>query len=932
MSRTDTPSSRTRPMNSCPSPIVTSATPASQDSISMNSLYYNSSRSPSPQGNGHTRTHSGNFTSVKEDLLQVGNVAGGGRKKRRGLLKQFYGDSSGTAAGKTKSRIDPLDVDGPDFDPDMYLKKIFYESSVANLVDTENMFVNEIRTLDSDVQTLVYENYNKFISATDTIRQMKGKFESMESEMVNVQNNMNSIMVLRETIHSTLDTNRRSLSQLSGVHLLLKKLQFLFELPSRLKRCVEIKAYRQAVRYYSKSHAILGRYEHLPSFQGIRSECIASMNELIDLLQERLNDPRSISLAELAEAFELLVVLEEETPADLSTRFLECTEAWLAVYVRTMEAKQAALNSSDDIGKPEEFLDFCNTRYLHAVKEFIRVYIKVFLRHVDANLYGGNGKGEMERQSSVAEDSTSRTSLNTDMEVASVVEKKKLRTKLIGGIQSHVTKYLELVRRMFQGESHISDEVYVVCVNRLYLHAGEVDAVFPDAAVRKLTEKYLYVVLESRMHLLRVEFLQLLEYHIVDLCEQIAPPAIDDDDGDEDRRNDKGPEVKSDMNAILQQSTAAVFQKIVERLIARASVFISDSINLGPQKSWRSSFVQKYVYNGVLIAMLHHTPLYLMKLCGAESATSIDQPFVSTYGKNNNVSINPVGGQSSAGIDNSESLLTCESLFSVSDLVNQWHDDPQPPETALMLSKLCHTIASTHIPVIIAQFITGMSSVKVKEDKIETKLLEDESQIAAEALLKRHVHLQGVVLSKLILKSVSTRDWLGGSEPRMVRAAIRKCVDEFAKMEVVASSYYEYDVEELSGARVIENNRRLSLQRSGKLSAGVDNNLMANIQRLFAERIVIFGDVDFTTPSIMTAVLKIVLKAFQEGVRVKTFGRFGYNQLEVDILYLKNNLWRPYIDEDMSEHMYAEILSSASRRCLNLVPMNVQVAAAITRG
>ena len=33
-------------------------------------------------------------------------------------------------------------------------------------------FFAEIRSLDSEMQTLVYENYNKFISATDTIRKV----------------------------------------------------------------------------------------------------------------------------------------------------------------------------------------------------------------------------------------------------------------------------------------------------------------------------------------------------------------------------------------------------------------------------------------------------------------------------------------------------------------------------------------------------------------------------------------------------------------------------------------------------------------------------------------------------------------------------------------------------------------------------------------
>ncbi len=41
----------------------------------------------------------------------------------------------------------------------------------------------EIKSLDSDMQMLVYENYNKFISATDTIRSMKSNVDGMDSNM-----------------------------------------------------------------------------------------------------------------------------------------------------------------------------------------------------------------------------------------------------------------------------------------------------------------------------------------------------------------------------------------------------------------------------------------------------------------------------------------------------------------------------------------------------------------------------------------------------------------------------------------------------------------------------------------------------------------------------------------------------------------------------
>jgi hypothetical protein len=41
----------------------------------------------------------------------------------------------------------------------------------------------EIKNLDSDMQQLVYENYNKFIAATDTIRAMKSTVDGMQADM-----------------------------------------------------------------------------------------------------------------------------------------------------------------------------------------------------------------------------------------------------------------------------------------------------------------------------------------------------------------------------------------------------------------------------------------------------------------------------------------------------------------------------------------------------------------------------------------------------------------------------------------------------------------------------------------------------------------------------------------------------------------------------
>ena len=47
-------------------------------------------------------------------------------------------------------------------------------------MDKECELVKDIRTLDSEMQQLVYENYNKFINATDTIKKMKSDFQVLD--------------------------------------------------------------------------------------------------------------------------------------------------------------------------------------------------------------------------------------------------------------------------------------------------------------------------------------------------------------------------------------------------------------------------------------------------------------------------------------------------------------------------------------------------------------------------------------------------------------------------------------------------------------------------------------------------------------------------------------------------------------------------------
>ena len=166
------------------------------------------------------------------------------RKRNRNLLRQYYGVKGSENADQT------LDINSEQFDANVYMKQTLGAKRLDELLSKQTTMLKEIRSLDSEMQTLVYENYNKFISATDTIRRMKDDFLKMEAQMEvgyyysnsndlitllfcskyfhNFQaltNNMSSISEFSHTINTNLSDSRQKITKLSSVHSLLTKLE-----------------------------------------------------------------------------------------------------------------------------------------------------------------------------------------------------------------------------------------------------------------------------------------------------------------------------------------------------------------------------------------------------------------------------------------------------------------------------------------------------------------------------------------------------------------------------------------------------------------------------------------------------------------------------------------------------------------------------------
>nr|KAF6326017.1 VPS51 subunit of GARP complex [Myotis myotis] len=677
------------------------------------------------------------------------------RRKAHGMLKLYYGLSEGEAAGRPPGSdpLDPTDLNGAHFDPEVYLDKLRRECPLAQLMDSETDMVRQIRALDSDMQTLVYENYNKFISATDTIRKMKNDFRKMEDEMDRLATNMAVITDFSARISATLQDRHERITKLAGVHALLRKLQFLFELPSRLTKCVEMGAYGQAVRYQGRARAVLQQYQHLPSFRAIQDDCQVITARLAQQLRQRFREGGS-GAPEQAECVELLLALGE--PAEeLCEEFLAHARGRLEEELRSLEAELGPSPPAPDV---LEFTDRGGSGFVGGLCQVATAY---------QELFAAQGPAGAEKLAAFAQE--------------------------LGGC------YFALVeRRLAQEQGGSDNSLLVRALDRFHRRLRAPGALLAAAGLADAATEIVERVARERLghHLqgLRAAFLGCL----TDVRQALAAPRL---------AGKEGPGL-----AELLANVASSILSHIKASLAAVHLFTAKEVSFSNKPYFRD----------------------------------------------------------------------------------------QSPVTPV--STLCA-----------------------------------EARETARRLLTHYVKVQGLVISQMLRKSVETRDWLSTLEPRNVRAVMKRVVEDTTAIDVQVGLLYEEGVRKAQSSD--SSKRTFSVYSSSRQqgryapsytpSAPMDTNLLSNIQKLFSERIDVFSPVEFNKVSVLTGIIKISLKTLLECVRLRTFGRFGLQQVQVDCHFLQLYLWRFVADEELVHLLLDEVVASAALRCPDPVPMEPSVVEVI---
>lgn len=182
----------------------------------------------------------------------------------------------------------PGELDRKDFDVNKYLGRVLATLPLCDLLGEEQRLGSEARALDGEMKTLVYQNYHKFVIATNTVDAMHRNVGTIESELHRLAADVSTAGDCISSISAGLDAKCARLRHLRSVSAHLSRLRFAVDLPHKLEQCLAMGAYREAVDCYLRTAALFEHNRTLPSFARISAECSSIVAELKKRLWDEL--------------------------------------------------------------------------------------------------------------------------------------------------------------------------------------------------------------------------------------------------------------------------------------------------------------------------------------------------------------------------------------------------------------------------------------------------------------------------------------------------------------------------------------------------------------------------------------------------------------------------------------------------------------------
>ncbi|CAN1308344.1 Vacuolar protein sorting-associated protein 51 homolog [Linum perenne] len=198
--------------------------------------------------------------------------------------------------------------------------------------------------------------------------------------------------------------------------------------------------------------------------------------------------------------------------------------------------------------------------------------------------------------------------------------------------------------------------------------------------------------------------------------------------------------------------------------------------------------------------------------------------------------------------------------------------------------------------------------------------------------LCQYINIRTHRISVLLRKRFTTPNWIKHKEPREVHMFVDLFLQELESVGSEAKQILSQGVRKhrRSGSNgsttsSLSNSLRDDKLRRSSTQRARSQILETHLAKLFKQKVEIFTKVEFTQDSVVTTILKLGLKSLQEFVRLQTLNRSGFQQIQLDIQFLRNPLKDLAEDEAAIDFLLDEVIVGASDRCLDPTPLELPI-------
>ncbi|XP_051118751.1 vacuolar protein sorting-associated protein 51 homolog [Andrographis paniculata] len=750
-------------------------------------------------------------------------------KRMRDLLSSFYSQdpsSATTPATKSSWRYATLDtINTASFDADLYMNLLVQKSNLEGLLQKHVEMAAEIKNLDTDLQMLVYENYNKFISATDTIKRMKNNIAGMETNMEQLLEKIMSVQSRSDGVDTSLFEKREQIEKVHRTRNLLRKVQFIYDLPARLEKCIKLEAYSDAVKFYVGAMPIFKAYGD-SSFHDCKRQSEEAVNIITKNLQGKVfSDSESIQTR--AEAVMLLKQLDFPVE-NLKVKLFEKLEQYLMdLRLQPTETSKDSVDveaCSDQKEVPASVSSGAHEASVREFAEAVRAYKEIF-SHSEPQL-------------------------------------SKLAHDLI-------RKHFEATHQQIKKQIHSADLVEILRV--IWTDVLLMDEVLPEALLPDLA-------LQSARDALKDYFSSLFNRLLLGISDAITKAQVSQREGIHEEHY------------------------IQEALEASRDAVIQGSRNV------LQEFRHLHDENSALLVKLRDLIVDWVQEGFQNFFRKLDGYFRLLSGKSH---------------PDSQELNFVEKIPA----------DKISPGLVLVLAELSLFIEQNAISKITEEIASSFSDGGIRGSEYGPAFVPAEIcrifRSSVETFLHLYIKMRTQKISIMFKKRFAAPNWVKHKEPREVHMFVDLLLQQFeeigneVKQVLPQSIHRKHHRTDSNGSTTSSRSNPL---RDDRLSRSTTQKarsqlLETHLAKLFKQKMEIFTKIEHTQESVITTIVKLSLKSLQEFVRLQTFNRSGFQQIQLDIHFLKSTLKDISEDEAAVDFLLDEVTVGTAERCLDPIPL-----------